>query len=70
MHPPYSPDIGPTDYYLFRFLQNSLNDIKLVSREARENNLIKFFNLKRQKLCTDGIMALLEKWRNIVGNNG
>jgi len=34
MHPPYSPDIAPSDYHLFRSLQNSLNDIKLALKEA------------------------------------
>jgi len=34
MHPPYSPDIASSDYHLFRSLQNSLNGIKLASKEA------------------------------------
>ena len=25
LHPPYRPDLAPSDYYLFRSLQNSLN---------------------------------------------
>ncbi|CAK9804065.1 Histone-lysine N-methyltransferase SETMAR [Anthophora plagiata] len=70
MHPPYSPDVAPSDYHLFRSLQNSLNGIKLLSKEACEKHLIQFFNQKPQKLFTDGIMALPEKWRNIVDNNG
>ncbi|GFX68701.1 mariner Mos1 transposase [Trichonephila clavipes] len=28
-HPPYSPDLAPSDYFLFRSLQNSLNEIKI-----------------------------------------
>ncbi|GFW77516.1 mariner Mos1 transposase [Trichonephila clavipes] len=27
-HPPYSPDIAPSDYYLFRSLQNYLTEKK------------------------------------------
>ena len=42
MHPPYSPDIAPSDYHLFRSLQNSLNDVKLASKEACENHLKQF----------------------------
>jgi len=34
MHPPYSPDVAPSDYHLFRSLQNSLNGVKLASKEA------------------------------------
>ncbi|GFT47543.1 histone-lysine N-methyltransferase SETMAR [Trichonephila clavipes] len=29
MHPPYSPDLAPSDYYLFLALQNFLSDKKL-----------------------------------------
>ena len=49
MHPPYNPDITPSDYHLFRIPQNSLHGIKLASREACENHLIQFFNQKRQE---------------------
>jgi len=69
MHPSYSPDIAPSDYRLFRSLQNSLNGIKLVLQEACENHLIHFFNQEPQKFFTDGIMALPAKWRNIADNN-
>ena len=33
LHPPYRPDLEPSDYYLFRSLQNSLN-IKTFNDEA------------------------------------
>ncbi|XP_046145712.1 histone-lysine N-methyltransferase SETMAR-like [Osmia bicornis bicornis] len=43
MHPPYSPDTAPSDYYLFRWLQNSRMGVKLALREACENHLFQFF---------------------------
>ncbi|GFV61133.1 histone-lysine N-methyltransferase SETMAR [Trichonephila clavipes] len=33
MHPPYSPDLTPSDCHLFLLLQNFLSDKKLRSRE-------------------------------------
>ena len=33
MHPPYSPDFAPSDFHLFRSLQNSLGSIKLTLKE-------------------------------------
>ncbi|KAG5327048.1 SETMR methyltransferase, partial [Acromyrmex heyeri] len=69
MHPPYSPDIAPSDYHLFRSLQNSLNDIKLASKKAYENHLKQFFDQKPQKFYRNGIMALPQKWQNIIENN-
>ena len=39
-HPPYSPDLAPSDYHLFRSLQNHLNGITFDSNEAVKNKLI------------------------------
>jgi len=70
-NPSYSPpDIAPSDYHLFRSIQNSLNGVKLASKEACENHLKQFFNQKPQKFYRDGIMALPQKWQNIIENNG
>ncbi|GFU38623.1 histone-lysine N-methyltransferase SETMAR [Trichonephila clavipes] len=37
MHPPYSPDLAPSDYHLFLALQNFQSYKKLESREDCEN---------------------------------
>ena len=46
MHPPYSPDLAPSDYRLFQSLKNSLNGVELASKEACENHLVQFFAQK------------------------
>ncbi|GFX27995.1 histone-lysine N-methyltransferase SETMAR [Trichonephila clavipes] len=46
MNPPYSPDMAPSDYYLFLALQNFLSDKKLGSREDCKNRLLEFFTNK------------------------
>ena len=70
MHPPYSPDLAPSDYHLFRSLQNSLNGTKLASREACENHLSQFFAQKSHKFYSDGIMVLPQRWQKVVEQNG
>ncbi|XP_035744177.1 histone-lysine N-methyltransferase SETMAR-like [Vespa mandarinia] len=70
MHPPYSPDLAPSDYHLFRSLQNSLNSAKLASKEACENYLSKFFVEKKKKFYNDGIMILPQKWQKVIDQNG
>ncbi|GFV53546.1 histone-lysine N-methyltransferase SETMAR [Trichonephila clavipes] len=40
MHPPYSPDLAPSDYHLFHALKNFLSDKKLESREDSANRLL------------------------------
>jgi len=50
MHPSYSLDLAPSDYHLFRSLQNSLNDVKLISKKACQ---------KSQKFYSDGILVFI-----------
>ncbi|CAH2268812.1 jg8987 [Pararge aegeria aegeria] len=46
MHPPYSPDLAPSDFHLFQSLQNSVGSVKLTSREDWQNYLSRFFDQK------------------------
>jgi len=62
MYPPYSPDLALSDYPFVSSLQNSLNSVKLISKEACKNHLLQFFAQKSQKFYSDGIMVLLKKW--------
>ncbi|XP_014471358.1 PREDICTED: histone-lysine N-methyltransferase SETMAR-like [Dinoponera quadriceps] len=48
LHPPYSPDLAPNDYHLFRHLQNFLDGTKLASKEACENELVKLRELSHE----------------------
>jgi len=68
--PPYSPDIAPSDYHLFRSLQNSLNGLNFASLELLRNYLDSFFAEKNQDFYERGIMELPERWKSIVQNNG
>ena len=68
--PPYSPDLAPSDYHLFRSLQNFLDGKKLANKKAAENHVAKFFATNPQKVYPDGIMKLPEKWQKVRDNNG
>ena len=70
MNPPYSLDLAPSDYHLFRSLKNSLNGVKLASKEACENHLVQFFVQKSQKFYSDGIMIVPAKWIKVIDQNG
>ena len=58
LNPPYSPDIAPSDYYLFRSLQNSLNGKTFNDHEVVKSHLVQFFANKDQKFYERGIMKL------------
>ena len=69
IHPPYSPDIAPSDFHLFRSLQNSLNGKNFNFLEDCKRHLEQFFAQKDKKFWEDGIMKLPEKWQKVVEQN-
>ncbi|GFX16067.1 histone-lysine N-methyltransferase SETMAR [Trichonephila clavipes] len=51
-HPPYSPDLAPSDYYLFRSLQNFLDGKTFTSNEEVKNHLDQFFAAKTKNFMS------------------
>ena len=74
IHPPCSPDIAPSDFHLFRSLQNSLqnsfNRKNFNSLEDCKRQLEQFFAQRDKKFWEDEIMKLPEKWQRVVEQNG
>ncbi|XP_015438307.1 PREDICTED: histone-lysine N-methyltransferase SETMAR-like [Dufourea novaeangliae] len=68
--PAYSPDIGPSDYHLFRSLQNFLLGKHFNNEECLKNALTEFFESKSQEFYNRGIKILPERWAQVVENNG
>ncbi|CAK9827264.1 Histone-lysine N-methyltransferase SETMAR [Anthophora retusa] len=69
-HPPYSPDLAPSDFHLFRALQNSLRGITFNSDEAVNQHLVQFFADKDRSFYKRGIMKLPERWQKVIEQNG
>ena len=69
-HPPYSPDLAPSDFYLFRSLQNFLDGKIFNGTEDIKINLIQYFAQKEQKFFEKGIFNLPKRWEKVVEQNG
>ena len=70
IHLLYSPDIAPSDFHLFRALQNSLNGSNFIFLEDCKRHLKQFFAQKGKKFGEDGIVKLPEKWQKVVEQKG
>lgn len=69
-HPPYSPDLAPTDYYLFRSLGNNLRDRTFDDDTDIKCYLEGFFASKSQEFYAKGIHSLHTRWQTITDNDG
>ena len=61
LYPPYSSELAPSDYYLFRSLQKSLNGKNFNDDEAVKSHLVQFFSDNDQKFYERGMMKLPER---------
>jgi hypothetical protein len=65
-HPPYTPDLVPLDYHLFRSLSNNLRGVSF--NDAELQNWVNFFTAKPADFFKHGIKNLPERWEAVVNN--
>lgn len=69
-HPPYSPDLAPSDFHLFRSLQHCLKGKRFDSIDEMQESLEEFFDSKDAEFYRRGIMKLPEKWQEVIDVDG
>lgn len=69
-HPPYSPDLAPSDYYLFRSLSNALKDISFDKEDELQNWLHEWFASKPSRFFKQGFEKLPCRWEEVISNGG
>ena len=69
-HPPYSPDIAPSDYHLFRPLKAFLRNKKFMNYDDVHKAVSDFIKLKPKKFWADGIEALPDRWQRVIDARG
>jgi hypothetical protein len=70
LHLPYSPDLAPSDYHLFRSLSNNLRGVPFNKAAELQNWLDDFFTAKPANFFKRGIKNLPESWEAVVNNGG
>jgi len=69
-HLPYSPDISPTDFHLFRGLEHWIRGKKFENREEVEASVNEFFASKPRAWYARGINLLEERWEKLIKSGG
>lgn len=65
-HPPYSPDLAPSDFHLFRLLKDSLRGRVFKSDEDVIQAINEWIQEQEQTLFLNGIKGLEHRWEKCV----
>ena len=68
-HPPYSPDLSPTDYHFFKHLDNFLKEKIFTKQTTVENAFKEFIDSRRPEFYEKGINELVSRWQKCVDSN-
>uniref|UniRef100_A0A0N5BQU5 Histone-lysine N-methyltransferase SETMAR n=1 Tax=Strongyloides papillosus TaxID=174720 RepID=A0A0N5BQU5_STREA len=69
-HPPYSPDLSPTDYHLFKELELHLRQKKFSKSDDLKNDVLEFLDSRDWSFYSNGINKLVSRWQQCVDCNG
>ena len=65
-HPPYSPDLAPSDYFLFPNLKKHLAGKRYESNDDVISAVEDFFEGQEENFYATGIRALQHSWKKSV----
>ena len=69
-HPPYLPDIAPSDYYLFSAMKSTLRGKNFENESDINKDLSAWFNSKPRDFFRKAFDILPKRWQKIVSTNG
>lgn len=69
-HPPYSPDLAPSDFHLFRYLKDSLRGQKFDTDESVIHAINDWFQELDKTFFLEGVKALEHRWEKCVELQG
>lgn len=69
-HPPYSPDLAPCDYFLFRNLKKRLRGQRFSDDEEAKLEVDAFFDSKDKDFYYNGLYTLISKCKKCIELQG
>jgi hypothetical protein len=69
-HPPYSPDLAPSDYHLFRPLKDHLRDHHYGTDEAVQEAVRSWLRGAGTDFYRRDIFKILQRWQKFIDRDG
>ena len=69
-HPSYSPDLAPSDFYLFPKLKNYLKGKRFADDDEVQEDVRRWFRGKPHEFFADGMRQLIRRWRICIDKEG
>lgn len=69
-HPPYSPDLAPSDYHLFGPIKNALRGRRFSSDEDVQEAVQKWLGDQPKTFFLEGIQKLVNRWNKCIEMDG
>ncbi|KAK6764268.1 hypothetical protein RB195_024548 [Necator americanus] len=69
-HPPYSPDLSPTDFHFFKHLDNFLQEKHFRNQDDAETAFDEFIASRTPDFYDIGIKKLVSHWQKCINCNG
>ena len=69
-HPPYSPDLAPSDFFLFPKLKDYLKGNRYETDEDVKNAVLSWCRDKTADFFADGIQQVVRRWRRCIERDG
>ena len=70
IYPPYSPDLAPSDYYLFRNLKSHIRGTRNVDNEQLTEVVEAYLDDQSKSFYLKGIESLESKWMKCIDLRG
>ena len=70
LHPPYSPDLSPTDFHLFLSLDNHVKNRTFNIEDDLKTEVHSFFQSKTKDFYKNGITKSLNRWEKTIECEG
>ena len=69
-HPPYSPDLAPSDYHLFGSLKEALRGCRFTSDNELKEVVHAWLTAQPKMFFSEGIKNLVQWWKKCIEKQG